>query len=60
MKKAGHLISFLDFNQQCLRVLRCTAEALASSPGGLQFEPGTRPWLVGLQTIRPMQPMGIK
>ena len=37
-----------DLNQQCLRVLRCTARAMASSPGGLRFKPGTRPWLEGL------------
>ena len=34
-----------DFEQQCLRVLRCTARALANSPGGLRFKAGTRPWL---------------
>ena len=44
----------LNFNQQCLRILRCTAQALASSPGGLRFKPGTRPWLEGLQSVRPM------
>jgi hypothetical protein len=37
-----------DFNQQCLRILRCTAKAMASSPGGLRFKAGTRPWLEGL------------
>ena len=37
-----------DFNQQCLRVLRCTAQAMATSPGGLRFKAGTRPWLEGL------------
>ena len=37
-----------DFNQQCLRILRCTAEAMASGPGGLRFQAGTRPWLEGL------------
>lgn len=37
-----------DLNQQCLRVLRCTAKAMASSPGGLRFKSGTRPWLEGL------------
>ncbi len=35
----------LDFQQQCLRVLRCTAHALANSPGGLRFQADTRPWL---------------
>ena len=39
-----------DLNQQCLRVLRCTAKAMASSPGGLRFKPGTRPWLEGLSS----------
>ena len=50
----------LTFNQQCLRILRCTANALASSPGGLRFKPGTRPWLEGLQSVRCMQPMAVK
>lgn len=45
----------LNFNQQCLRILRCTALALASSPGGLRFKPGARPWLIGLQSIRELQ-----
>lgn len=38
-----------EFEQQCLRVLRCTAQALASSPGGLRFRAGTRPWLDALK-----------
>jgi len=37
-----------DFEQQCLRVLRCTALALANSPGGFRFKAGTRPWLDAL------------
>lgn len=37
-----------DLEQQCLRVLRCTARALANSPGGLRFKSGTRPWLDAL------------
>ena len=37
-----------DLNKQCLRILRCTAQALANSPGGLRFKAGTRPWLEGL------------
>ncbi|MES2949940.1 MAG: hypothetical protein V4858_15465 [Pseudomonadota bacterium] len=37
-----------DFEQQCLRVLRCTAQALANSPGGLRFKAGTQPWLDAL------------
>lgn len=40
-----------DFNLQCLRILRCTAKAMASSPGGLRFKAGTRPWLDGLENI---------
>ena len=35
-------------DKQCLRILRCTAQAMASSPGGLRFKAGTRPWLDGL------------
>ena len=42
-----------DLNQQCLRILRCTAQALANSPGGLRFKAGTRPWLEGLSNARP-------
>ena len=34
-----------DFNQQCQRVLRCTAQFLFSTPGGLRFEAQTWPWL---------------
>jgi hypothetical protein len=37
-----------DLEQQCLRVLRCTARALANSPGGLRFRAGTQPWLDAL------------
>ncbi|MBC7610260.1 MAG: hypothetical protein H7228_11945 [Polaromonas sp.] len=40
-----------DFNLQCLRILRCTAKAMANSPGGLRFKAGTRPWLEGLATV---------
>lgn len=40
-----------DFNQQCLRILCCTAKAMANSPGGLRFKAGTRPWLEGLATV---------
>ncbi len=35
-------------DKQRLRILRCTANAMASSPGGLRFQAGTRPWLDGL------------
>lgn len=31
-----------------LKLLRCTAQAMASSPGGLRFVAGTQPWLEGL------------
>ncbi|MGV8805354.1 MAG: hypothetical protein ACWA6Y_10380 [Polaromonas sp.] len=37
-----------DVEQQRLRILRCTAQAMVSSPGGLRFKAGTRPWLDGL------------
>ena len=37
-----------DVERQCLRILRCTAVALANSPGGLRFKVGTRPWLDAL------------
>ena len=49
-QSAGRSISdgIHDFNLQCLRILRCTAKAMASSPGGLRFKAGTRPWLEGL------------
>ncbi len=39
-----------QFEQQCLRILRCTAQALANSPGGLRFKAGTRPWLDALSS----------
>ncbi len=41
-----------ELEQQCLRVLRCTARALANSPGGLRFKSGTRPWLDALTQSR--------
>lgn len=40
------------FEQQCLRILRCTASALANSPGGLRFKAGTQPWLDALSDTR--------
>lgn len=43
VRKAAHVL--WDFDAQCLRILRCTAHALANSPGGLRFKAGTRPWL---------------
>ena len=41
-----------EFEQQCLRILRCTALALAHSPGGLRFKAGTQPWLDALSERR--------
>ena len=41
-----------DLDKQRLRILRCTAQAMASSPGGLRFKAGTRPWLEGLSAGR--------
>ncbi len=43
-----------DFNLQCLRILRCTANAMANTPGGLRFKAGTRPWLEGISVVRPI------
>jgi len=48
-----------DLNKQCLRILRCTAQALANSPGGLRFKAGTRPWLEGLSNTRPALMAGL-
>lgn len=39
-----------DLDRQRLRILRCTAQAMASSPGGLRFKAGTQPWLDGIAT----------
>lgn len=36
------------FEQQRLRILGCTAQAMASTLGGLRFKAGSRPWLQGL------------
>ncbi len=46
-KTVGRLGQY-DLGTQCLRILRCTAKAMASSPGGLRFRAGTRPWLEGV------------
>jgi hypothetical protein len=44
----------LDKQRLCiLRILRCTAKAMASGPGGLRFKAGTRPWLDGLAGGQP-------
>lgn len=40
----------VDLDAQRLRILRCTAHAMANSPGGLRFKAGARPWLEGLAT----------
>jgi hypothetical protein len=37
-----------ELDKQRLRILRCTAQAMASGPGGLRYKAGTRPWLDGL------------
>jgi hypothetical protein len=50
---AGSPPGHYELRFQCLRVLRCTARALASSPGGLRFKAGTRPWLEGLEPAAP-------
>ena len=49
-KFAGNAASAIlhELDKQRLRILRCTAHAMASSPGGLRFKAGTRPWLEGL------------
>ena len=49
-KGAGHAFDApgQDLDRQRLRILRCTAQAMASSPGGLRFKAGTRPWLEGI------------
>jgi hypothetical protein len=59
--QAGRSLSagFQDLNKQCLRILRCTAQAFANSPGGLRFKAGTRPWLEGLSNARPMMAAGL-
>ena len=47
-----------DFEQQCLRILRCTARAMSIRPGGLRFTPGARPWLDGLPQGQPVAETG--
>ena len=44
-----------EIDRQCLRVLRCTAQALAAGAGGLRFKPGSRPWLAGLDVTGAMR-----
>jgi hypothetical protein len=36
------------YQSNILRILRCTAHAMANGPGGLHFVPGDKPWLEGL------------
>jgi hypothetical protein len=36
------------YQSNILRILRCTAHAMASGPGGLCFVPDDKPWLEGL------------
>ena len=43
----------VDLDAQRLRILRCTAHAMANSPGGLRFKADARPWLEGLVTNTP-------
>ena len=44
--------------QVLLKILRCTAQSMANSPGGLRFVAGTRPWLEGLNAGIQRQPDG--
>ena len=37
-----------SFQANILRILHCTAQAMANGPGGLYFVPGEKPWLEGL------------
>ena len=49
-----------EFEQQCLRILRCTALSLANSPGGLRFKAGTQPWLDALSERRDSLTMSVQ
>ncbi|UUZ67969.1 hypothetical protein LP416_27005 [Polaromonas sp. P2-4] len=51
--------SIYDLDKQRLRILRCTAQAMASSPGGLRFKAGDRPWLEGVPGGRPASATGL-
>ncbi len=42
-----------SLDTQRLRILRCTARAMAASPGGLRFRAGTQPWLDGIPVDPP-------
>jgi hypothetical protein len=37
-----------SYQTNILRILRCTAHAMANGPGGLHFVPGAKPWLEGV------------
>jgi hypothetical protein len=54
-ENAGEAASaaIFDLDKERLRILRCTAQAMACSPGGLRFEAGTRPWLEGILVSSP-------
>ena len=47
-----------SLDKERLRILRCTARAMANSPGGLSFVAGTKPWLEGLPGGRPRSAYG--
>ena len=55
MQHAQKVTGLHDLQQQCLRILRCTAVAMANSPGGLRFKAGTRPWLDGIAGALPVR-----
>ena len=50
----------LVLENERLRILRCTAKAMANSPGGLRFVAGTRPWLDGLAGGVPHTPRQLR
>ena len=37
-----------SYQANIVRILHCTALAMANGPGGLHFIPGAKPWLDGL------------
>jgi hypothetical protein len=48
MRRQAEQLSSSAYQSNSLRILRCTAHAMASGPGGLRFVPGDKPWLEGL------------
>ncbi len=44
-------VSCLTVCEAASRVLRRTALSLATTPGGLRFVPGSRPWLQGVPRV---------